>query len=81
MRIAVIAKHRGQIALLLALVYLVPFGMAVASGDDALAARYLMVCAVFSIVATPAFRLPSREHIQINAAWVVVVLGPSSHPP
>jgi trk system potassium uptake protein TrkH len=70
----VIGKYLGQLTLVVALLTLIPTGVAFLTGDGAMAMRGLAVIAVLSLTGLPLSRIGLAEDIQMNEALVVVAL-------
>ncbi len=79
-RLPVVGKYLGQLALLLAALTAMPLAVALSLGEDALAFRLGMVMALLIIGGVLPARLPPPARIQENEAFAVVglayLLGP-----
>lgn len=76
----VVGKYLGQLALLLAVLALVPLGVAFYIGERPPVGHYLAVFAIFSVMGWRLSRLDAPDHLQANEAVMVVVLAFSLTP-
>ena len=74
-RLRVVARYLGQLALMLALLASAPAGVSLALGEHAFTLRYALVIGGLLILAALGIRLPAPERIQTNEAIVVVCLA------
>ncbi|RMD68812.1 MAG: TrkH family potassium uptake protein, partial [Gammaproteobacteria bacterium] len=74
-RLPVVGKYLGQLALLLAALTAVPLAVALFLGEGGLALRLALVTAVLLASGIPAIRLPAPAFIQENEAFAVVGLA------
>jgi trk system potassium uptake protein TrkH len=74
-RLPVVGKHLGQLAVMLAILTAVPAAVALLDGEHAVALRYGLVMAGLVLVALPTLRLPAPAQIQSNEALVIVALA------
>jgi trk system potassium uptake protein len=74
-RPAMVLHHLGQLALILAVLFLVPLAFAVATGDSELARRILLTALLPALVLGACARIrPSARPLQANEALVVTAL-------
>lgn len=71
----VILKYTGQLGLMLAVLTVVPCGVALVLGDFALAARYAVVVGVLLVAGGLLVRLPAPERVQPNEALAITALA------
>jgi len=71
----VVVKYSGQLALLLAVLTLVPLAVAIFEGDVVLMLRYLLLCGGLFLFGGYFARLPAPEIIQGNEALTVTALA------
>jgi trk system potassium uptake protein TrkH len=71
----VVLKYLGQLALILALLTLVPLVVALVAGDDAMRWRYGPLCTVLLLLGGLFARLPAPLRIQGNEALTVTALA------
>jgi trk system potassium uptake protein TrkH len=71
----VIMKYGGQLALMLAVLTLVPLGVAVVAGHWSLAVRYAVVCASLFVAGGLFARVQAPARIQVNEALAVTALA------
>ncbi|MDX1375928.1 MAG: potassium transporter TrkG [Burkholderiales bacterium] len=74
-RIRVVAKYLGQLALVLAGLMAVPLALAVVDGETAFALRFAAVCALLAVLGVPLARLAVSEQVQPNEALAVIAFG------
>lgn len=70
----VVAKYLGQLALMLALLAIVPLGMSLLLGEVAFTFRYIVVIGLLVVLAGPLVRLSAPTHIQTNEALSIIAL-------
>jgi trk system potassium uptake protein TrkH len=73
-RLPVVGKYLGQLALTLAILTAVPAAVAVVDGEHAVALRYGIVMGGLILGALPTLRLPAPAHVQSNEALLIVAL-------
>jgi len=74
-RFKVVGKYLAQIGVVVAVLTLLPCGVAFAYGEQLMALRYLLVVAALLALGLPAARLRAPAHMQVNEALVVVALA------
>ncbi|MEJ2577073.1 MAG: potassium transporter TrkG [Gammaproteobacteria bacterium] len=74
-RLGVVGRYLSQLALMLALLSLVPFGVSLGYGEYAFSQRYAIVVVSLLVVVVPGLRLPAPGKIQTNEAIAVVCLA------
>lgn len=74
-RAVVLLRYLGELALMLALLMLVPLAVAIWFGEARFAASVLVVAGVLAGLGWYATRLPRHEHVQANEALVIVGLA------
>jgi trk system potassium uptake protein TrkH len=74
-RLPVVGKYLGQLALTLAIMTAVPAAVALLDGEHAVALRYGLVMAGLTLGALPTLRLPAPAHVQSNEALLIVALS------
>lgn len=70
-RIRVVLKYCGQLALMLAILTLAPLAVALLQSEWVAALRYAVVCGGLAIAGSATARLPAPEHIQDNEALTI----------
>jgi len=71
----VLLKYGGQLALLLAVLTLVPLSVAAYEANWTMTLRYALICACLFGVGGMAARLPAVEHIEVNEALTITALA------
>ena len=74
-RPAVVGRYLGQLALVEAMLTLVPLAVTIAEGNHVFAGRLAVVVAVLVAAGLPASRLPRPAHLQTNEGLVVAALA------
>ena len=75
MRLTVVAKYLGQLALMLAILTLAPLTASIVFGEYALTWRYALVIVILSLAAMPSWRIAAPTDLQTNEALTIVVLA------
>ena len=73
-RVSVLGKYLGQLALTLAILAAVPGAVALLDGEHAVALRYGLVMTGLVLATLPTLRLPAPAHVQSNEALLIVAL-------
>lgn len=73
-RLRVVGRYLNQLALMLALLTLVPLAVSLSLGEYAFSLRYAVITAGLLLAATPCLRYQQPEQIQSNEAIVIVSL-------
>ena len=74
-RMRVVAKYVGQLALVLAGLMAVPLALALVDGQSAFALRFAAVCVVLVLLGAPLARIVVSAQIQANEALVITAAG------
>jgi len=74
-RPGVLVKYLGQLALMLAILSLLPLGVSVAFGEYAIALRHLLLIPALLLLFFLSHRLPTPSQLQQNEALVIVALA------
>jgi trk system potassium uptake protein TrkH len=74
-RLRPVGLYLSQLALMLALLTLVPLALALAIGEYAFALRYAVVVAALLLIAAVGLRRPEPHQLQTNEAIVIVALA------
>jgi len=74
-RMRVVAKYVGQLALVLAGLMAVPLALALVDGQSVFALRFAAVCVVLVLLGAPLARIVVSAQIQANEALVITAAG------
>lgn len=74
-RLEVVAHYLGQLAVMLALLMLVPLGGSLVFGEPSFALRYALVCSGLLAAGFAGLRLPRPRRLQVNEGLVIAGLA------
>jgi len=74
-RVRVVAKYVGQLALVLAALMALPLALAVVDGETEFALRFGAVCVLLLVLGAPLARLAVASQVQANEALVITAAG------
>jgi len=74
-RLPILGRYLSQLALMLALLNLVPLAVSIALAEYAFSLRYGMVVITLALIAIPGLRQPEPQQLQANEAIVIVSLA------